>query len=185
MPLSPASSIPFSVPRGATPQSSGPAAAEPQQGAFGPVAVPPRASNMAHALLAVADVTRCGRRVGRFMADHARFATAADVGRKVAVGEIICYWSQKRVAVGLGVSERQIRRGVRSMRQASVMQVRRRERPYSATYVFQAPAVNTGQTESTNGQSVLSDVRSGVLSGVLSLKRNEPRTNEPRTNHVR
>ena len=38
-----------------------------------------RASNAARAALAVANVTPTGYRVGKFMADHARYATEADV----------------------------------------------------------------------------------------------------------
>ena len=80
-----------------------------------------KAKNAARRWLAVADVTPPARRVGRFMADHARFATAADVRRKVKPGEVFCSWSQARVAIGLGVSERQIMRGVRSLRSADVI----------------------------------------------------------------
>ena len=69
-----------------------------------------KAKHAARRWLAVADVTPTARRVGRFMADHARVATAADVRRKVKPGEIFCYWSLAKVAVELGVSEGQINR---------------------------------------------------------------------------
>ena len=69
MPLNhPATTIPFSVPLDTTPQSSGSAAAGPQQGGLGPVGLPtPRASNAARRWLAVADVTPvAGTAFGRF-----------------------------------------------------------------------------------------------------------------------
>ena len=101
-----------------------------------------KAKNAARRWLAVADVTPTARRVGRFMADHARFATAADVRRKVKPGEIFCYWSLAKVAVELGVSEGQINRGVRSLREAGVIQVRRLPRPSAASKVFMKPALS-------------------------------------------
>ena len=76
------------------------------------------------------------------MADRARVATAADVRRKVRPGEFFCDWSLARVAVALGKSVRQIKRGVRALREAGVIQVRRRVSPSAATYVFMAPAAN-------------------------------------------
>ena len=126
-----------------------------------------RASNAARAALVVANVTPTGYSVGLFMANHARYATAADVRRNVSPGEIFCYWPQAKIAAGLGCSERQVRRGVRSLREAGALDVRRRVRPCEASYVWVQP--------------VRSDVRSGVLSGVRS--HTEPRT-EPQKNHV-
>ena len=122
-----------------------------------------RASNAARAALVVANVTPTGYRVGLFMANHARYATAADVRRNVSPGEIFTYWSQAKIAAEIGCSERQVRRGVRSMREAGALEVRRRVRPCEASYVWVQP--------------VLSGVRSGVRSHT------EPRT-EPQNNHV-
>ena len=130
-----------------------------------------RASNEALAWLAVADVTPTGHRVGIIMARNVRYATVADLARKVTEGEVFTYWPQSKIAAEMGCSERQVRRGVNSLKAAG-LKVRQRDRPGVASYVF---PVRSG---------VLSDVRSGVRSGVRSLKRNEPRT-EPRTNHVR
>ena len=148
-----------------------------------------RASNEARAWLVVADVTPTGYRVGKFLASHARYATAADVRRHVVPGEIFCYWRQATIAAELGCSERQVRRGVRSLREAGALDVRRRVRPCEASYVFHASKARKGSRGcdegATNGGSdVLSDVRSGVLSGVLSGVRShtEPRT-EPLKNH--
>ena len=146
-----------------------------------------RASNEARAWLVVADVTPTGYRVGKFLASHARYATAADVRRHVVPGEIFCYWRQATIAAKLGCSERQVRRGVRSLREAGALDVRRRVRPCEASYVFHASKAREGSRGcdegATNGGSdVLSDVRSGVLSGVLSGVRShtEPRTEPPR-----
>ena len=146
-----------------------------------------RASNEARAWLVVADVTPTGYRVGKFLASHARYATAADVRRHVVPGEIFCYWRQATIAAELGCSERQVRRGVRSLREAGALDVRRRVRPCEASYVFHASKAREGSRGcdegATNGGSdVLSDVRSGVLSGVLSGVRShtEPRTEPPR-----
>ena len=144
-----------------------------------------RASNEARAWLVVADVTPTGYRVGKFLASHARYATAADVRRHVVPGEIFCYWRQATIAAEMGCSERQVRRGVRSLREAGALDVRRRVRPCEASYVFHASKAREGSRGcdegATNGGSdVLSDVRSGVLSGVRS--HTEPRT-EPRKNH--
>ena len=128
----------------------------------------PRASNVARARLVVATVTPTGYRVGKFLAGHASYATDTDVRRHVAPGEIFCYWPQSKIAADLGCSERQVRRGIRSLREAGVLEVRRRVRPCEASYVWVQP--------------VLSDVLSGVLSGVRS--HTEPRT-KPRKNHKR
>ena len=98
--------------------------------------------NAARRWLETADVTPTGYRVGRFMVDRARVATAADVRRKVKPGEIFCYWSEAKMAIALGKSVRQIKRGVRSLREAGVIQVRRRCSPSAASYVFMAPAAN-------------------------------------------
>ena len=122
-----------------------------------------RASNEARAWLAVADVTPTGHRVGIIMARHVRYATVADLARKVTEGEVFTYWPQSKIAVALGCSQRQVRRGVNSLKAAG-LKVRQRDRPGVASYVF----------------PVRSGVLSGVRSGVRSLKRNEPRT-EPRT----
>ena len=56
--------------------------------------------------LVVADVTPTGYRVGKFLASHARYATAADVRRHVVPGEIFCYWRQAKIAAEIGCSER-------------------------------------------------------------------------------
>ena len=122
-----------------------------------------RASNEARAWLAVADVTPTGHRVGIIMARHVRYATVADLARKVTEGEVFTYWPQSKIAVALGCSQRQVRRGVNSLKAAG-LKVRQRDRPGVASYVF----------------PVRSGVLSGVRSGVRSLKRNEPRS-EPRT----
>ena len=129
-----------------------------------------RASNAARAALVVANVTPTGYRVGLFMANHARYATEADIRRNVVPGELFCYWPQAKIAADLGCSERQVRRGVRSLREAGAIDVRRRVRPCEASYVWVLP-VRSG---------VLSGVR-GVLSGVRS--HTEPRK-EPQNNHV-
>ena len=143
-----------------------------------------RASNVARAALAVANVTPTGYRVGIFMADHARYATAADVRRNVVPGEIFTYWPQAKIAADLGCSERQVRRGVRSMREAGALEVRRRVRPCEASYVWVQPVRSDVRSDGAGVRSesacVLSDVRSGVLSGVRS--HTEPRT-KPQKNH--
>ena len=146
-----------------------------------------RASNEARAWLVVADVTPTGYRVGKFLASHARYATAADVRRHVVPGEIFCYWRQATIAAELGCSERQVRRGVRSLREAGALDVRRRVRPCEASYVFYASKAREGsrgcdEGATDGGSDVLSDVRSGVLLGVLSGVRShtEPRTEPPR-----
>ena len=59
------------------------------------------------------------------MAGKARFATAADVDRKASPGEVFCFWPLAKVADELGCSERQVKRGVRSLRAAG-FEVRRR-----------------------------------------------------------
>ena len=79
--------------------------------AFGPLGVVPRetrarASNVARALLEVADVTQTGYKVGVFLASHYRHAIPADVRRKVAPGEIFTYWPEAKIAEALGCSER-------------------------------------------------------------------------------
>ena len=132
-----------------------------------------RASNAARAALVVADVTPTGYRVGKFLASHARYATAADVRRHVVPGELFTFWPQAKIAAEMGCSERQVRRGVRSMREAGALEVRRRVRPCEASYVWVLPG-------RSDGAGALSGVRSGVLSGVRS--HTEPRT-EPQKNH--
>ena len=116
-------------------------------------------------LLAVANVTPTGYRVGKFLAGHVRYATDADQRRKVEVGEIFAYWPQAKIAAALGVQRATGQRGIRSLRDAGVITVRQRVRPCEASYVWARP--------------VPSGVLSGVLSGVRSL--NEPRTNHERT----
>ena len=158
-----------------------------KQPTFGPVEQPPlkivarstqtRASNAARARLVVSKVTPTGYRVGVFMADHARYAKPADVRRNVQPGEIFTYWPQAKVAAEMGCSERQVRRGVRSLREAGALEVRRRVRPCEASYVWVQPV----RSDVRSDACVLSDVRSGVLSGVRS--HTEPRT-EPQKNHV-
>ena len=113
------------------------------------------------------------------MADHARYAKPADVRRNVQPGEIFTYWPQAKVAAEMGCSERQVRRGVRSLREAGALEVRRRVRPCEASYVWVQPV--RSDVRSDGDACVLSDVRSGVLSGVRS--HTEPRT-EPQKNHV-
>ena len=152
-----------------------------KQRAFGPGEQPPlkivsrstqtRASNVARALLVVANVPPIGYRVGIFMADHSRYATPADIRRNVSPGEIFCYWPQAKIAAKMGCSERQVRRGVRYLRESATMEVRQRVRPCEASYVFVQP-VGSGVG------SVRSDVRSHVRSHT------EPRT-EPQKNHER
>ena len=129
-----------------------------------------RASNAARAALVVANVTPTGYRVGLFMAGHARYAQPEDIRRNVVPGELFSYWPQAKIAAELGCSERQVRRGVRSMREAGALEVRRRVRPCEASYVWVLPVRSDG-----------AGVRSGVLSGVRS--HTEPRT-EPQKNHV-
>ena len=127
-----------------------------------------RASNEARAWLAVANVTPTGYRVGVFMANHSRYARAADRRRNVAPGEIFTYWPQAKIAAELGCSERQVSRGVRSLREAGALTVRQRVRPCEASYVWSRSV----------GSDVGSHVGSGVVSGVGS--HTEPRT-EPIT----
>ena len=138
-----------------------------------------RASNEARAWLAVADVTPTGYNVGVFMANHARYAKASDIRRNVVEGEVFTYWPQAKIAAEIGCSDRQVRRGVRSLREAGVLEVRRRVRPCEASYVWVQPVRSDVRSD---GEGVLSGVRSGVLSGVRS--HTEPRT-EPRKNHDR
>ena len=121
--------------------------------AFGPVEQPPlktaltivsrstqtRASNAARAALVVANVTPTGYRVGIFMATHARYAKPSDIRRNVVPGEIFTYWPQAKIAAEMGCSERQVRRGVRSLREAGALEVRRRVRPCEASYVWVQP----------------------------------------------
>ena len=126
-----------------------------------------RASNEARAWLAVANVTPTGYRVGVFMANHSRYARAADRRRNVAPAEIFCFWPQAKIAAELGCSERQVSRGVRSLREAGALTVRQRVRPCEASYVWSRSV----------GSDVGSHVGSGVVSGVGS--HTEPRT-EPR-----
>ena len=130
----------------------------------------PRASNLARAWLATADLTATGYKVGKFMAEHARFATPADVRRKVRPGEVFVFWPQSKIAAELRCSERQVQRGVASLRAAG-FEVRRRARPFEACYVFPPPAVASG---------VASGVDSGVVSGVASGvgSYTEPRLNQ-------
>ena len=138
-----------------------------------------RASNAARAALVVADVTPTGYRVGVFIANKARFAKPSDIRRNVVEGEIFTYWPQAKIAAEIGCSDRQVRRGVRSLREAGVLEVRRRVRPCEASYVWVQPVRSDVRSD---GEGVLSGVRSGVLSGVLS--HTEPRT-EPRKNQER
>ena len=135
-----------------------------------------RASNTARAVLVVANVTPTGYNVGVFMANHARYAKTSDVRRNVQQGEIFTYWPQALIAAELGCSERQVQRGVRSLRESGVLTVRRRVRPCEASYVWSRPVA------SDVGSDVGSSVGSGVGSGVGS--HTEPRT-EPKKNHVR
>ena len=139
-----------------------------------------RASNEARAWLVVADVTPTGYRVGLFMAKHARYAKPSDIRRNVVPGEIFCYWPQAKIAAGLGCSERQVRRGVRSLREAGALEVRRRVRPCEASYVWVQPVRSDGAGVRSESACVRSGVLSGVLSGVRS--HTEPRT-EPQKNH--
>ena len=142
-----------------------------------------RASNAARAALVVANVTPTGYNVGIFMANHARYAKTSDIRRNVAPGEIFTFWPQAKIAAELGCSERQVSRGVRSLREAGVLEVRRRVRPCEASYVWVQP-VGSGVVSAvgSDGACVGSGVGSGVVSGVGS--HTEPRT-EPKKNHVR
>ena len=126
-----------------------------------------RASNVARARLVVSKVTPTGYSVGLFMANHARYAKPSDIRRNVVPGEIFCYWTQAKVAAAMGCSERQVQRGVRSLREAGAIDVRRRVRPCEASYVWVLPV----------GSGVGSSVGSGVGSHT------EPRK-EPQNNHV-
>ena len=154
------SRIPETSPPANPPQRSA------QQIGLGPLGLAtPRASNDALAVLVVANVTPTGYRVGKFLAGHVRYGQTADIRRKVAVGEIFAYWPQEKIAAALECSVRQVQRGIRSLRDAGVVDVRQRVRPCEASYVFARP--------------VVSGVVSGVGSGVGSL--NEPRTNHERT----
>ena len=189
-----------------------------KQPTFGPVEQPPlkivsrstqtRASNAARAALVVANVTPTGYRVGLFMANHARYATLSDIRRNVSPGEIFGYWPQAKIAAAMGCSERQVQRGVRSLREAGALEVRRRVRPCEASYVWVQPVgsdvgsdgpcvgsgvgsgvesdgpcvgSDVGSGVESDGPCVGSDVGSGVGSGVGS--HTEPRT-EPQKNHV-
>ena len=134
-----------------------------------------RASNAARAALVVANVTPTGYRVGIFMANKARFAKPSDVRRNVVPGEIFTYWPQAKIAAEMGCSERQVSRGVRSLREAGALDVRRRVRPCEASYVWVQPV---GSDVRSDGEGV----GSGVVSGVGS--HTEPRT-EPQKNHDR
>ena len=98
-----------------------------------------RASNAARAVLVVANVTPTGYNVGVFMANHARYAKPSDIRRNVAPGEVFTYWPQVKIAAALGCSERQVQRGVRSLRESGVLTVRRRVRPCEASYVWVQP----------------------------------------------
>ena len=113
----------------------------------------PRASSLAAAWLATADVTPTGHRVGRYLVSLAGFATAADVRRKVRPGEIFAFPKQATIAAALGVSERQVRRGVASLKLAG-LEVRRRPRPFEASIVF--PLVDRSQVRSCDLLGVLS-----------------------------
>ena len=97
----------------------------------------PRASSEVSAWLEIADLTPTGYRVGRYLAARARYATPADGRRKVRSGELFAYPRQATIAAALGCSVRQVERGVRSLKSAG-LEVRRRVRPCSATYVFPA-----------------------------------------------
>ena len=97
---------------------------------------PPRASNAPLAWLATADVTPSARRLGTFLAKRARYAKAAEGDRKVAEGEIFCYWSQAKTAAKLGWGVRHVQMAFRSLRDAGGWESRQRVRPYIASYVF-------------------------------------------------
>ena len=125
-----------------------------------------RASNEARAWLYTAvDEFSPAYRVGVFLANHARYATKADRQWKVKPGDIFTYWPQKKIAAELGCSVRTIKRGVRSLRQAGVITVRQRVRPYGASCVFVRPGP------------------SGVPSGVPSHR--EPRTEPRKETYIR
>ena len=166
-----------SIDHDATPSSTQDVVARASEGGgyqlgFGPLGVVPREtrprpSNVARALLEVADVTPTGYKVGLFLAGRVRYAIPADVRRKVTPGEIFTYWPEAKIAKALKCSVRQVQRGVRSLREAGVVAVRRRVRPCEASYVW----IGTG---------VISD-RPCVGSGVGS--HTEPRT-EPQENYV-
>ena len=71
---------------------------------------------------------------GVWLAKRCRYATEDDRRRKVAVGEIFCYWTQKAIAAKRKRSVRQIKRFIRSLREAGMV-VRRRPRR-GASYIF-------------------------------------------------
>ena len=97
---------------------------------------PPRASNAPLAWLATADVPPSAKRLGTFLAKHARYAKAAEGDRKVAEGEIFCYWTQAKQAAALGWGVRHVKMAFRSLRDAGGWECRQRVRPYGASYVF-------------------------------------------------
>ena len=140
-----------------------------QQIGLGPLGLAtPRASNDALAVLVVANVTPTGYRVGKFLAGHVRYGQTADIRRKVEVGEIFAYWPQEKIAAALECSVRQVQRGIRSLRDAGVVDVRQRVRPCEASYVFARPV----------GSGVGSDVGSGVGSLMNHVRtKKEPRAN--------
>ena len=143
-----------------------------------------RASNVARKRLVVANVTPTGYRIGKFLAGKARFAKPSDIRRNVVPGEIFTFWPQEKIAAKLGCSESTVSRGVRSLREAGVMDVRQRVRPCEASYVWvvsdQSPDQSSDQSNARPYD--VSGASSGDGSGDGS--HTEPRT-EPRTNHVR
>ena len=82
-----------------------------------------------------AQLTPAAFAMGKFMAHHARYATEDDRRRKVQVGEIFCFWTQAKLATKLKKSVSQVERHMRALRKAG-LKVRRRVRPYGASYVF-------------------------------------------------
>ena len=131
---------------------------------------PPRASNAPLAWGATADVPPSAKRLNTFLAKRARYAMAAEGDRKVAEGEIFCYWSQKKTAAKLGWGVRHVKMAFRHLRDAGGWESRQRVRPYGASYVFV-------------GAVIPSEIPSVIPSEIPSHR--EPRTEEPRRENHR
>ena len=84
-----------------------------------------------------AQLTPAAFAMGKLMAHHARYATESDDDRlrKVEPGEVFVYWTQAKLATKLKKSVSQVERHMRALRKAG-LKVRRRVRPYGASYVF-------------------------------------------------
>ena len=120
----------------------------------------PRASNVAMAWSATADIPPSARRLSVYLSKMVRYATAADRDRKVAKGKIFCYPMQATMAADLGCGVRHIQTAFRHLRDAGGWESRQRVRPYGASYVFV-------------GSQIVSQIGPVIVSH-----------REPRTNHV-